>query len=59
MMTQHEKQWIESSLERLYTGTVVGSDVAKVLRTISQIYARAADNYELKFPKESRDAQLV
>lgn len=51
MMTEHEKQWIERSLDQLYTGAVVGNDVAKVLRTISQIYARAADNYDLKFPK--------
>lgn len=47
-MTRTELEWVRSAFALLYRGQVSQVQEAKVLRTIAQIFSRAAEKAEAK-----------
>ena len=47
MITEQERIWTDQALVKLYEGELTPMGAAKVMRTISQIFDRAATKIEL------------
>ena len=48
-MTKTEFEWVRGAVDKLDKGEVSGIQQAKILRTIAQIFDRAANKAENKF----------
>ena len=46
MITETERRWVESALNKLYEGEVTPMMSAKIMRTVSQIFEQGARRLE-------------
>lgn len=55
MITEQERRWIEQALEKVYEGEVSPMMSAKIMRTIGQIFEKAAAKIETNLVDEVED----